>query len=302
MTQILLDTNTDSPAAIRAVCVMLLAEQGIMLPGLPLASAAADEAKAEADRRFGQPHFGHDERPPVSTADHAPLAPAVNEPDPAAVFAVPAGTAPPPPPALSMNTPASSTAATLTAAAPNAPTTSPASAPADTAVTRDKRGHVWDARIHSESKNLNKDGTWRNRRNLAPDVLAAVQAELSAAASTAYVAPAPPPPPLLAPVASAAPPPPVTPPSVSATAPPPPPAAVPPVAPVGVAVPGQLRVSSFREFMQDVTVSLQGGKLTNPQLIACCNKAGADNLQALIARPDLIPTVAQHIGVLLAGG
>lgn len=50
----------------------------------------------------------------------------------------------------------------------------------------DKAGYPWDARIHSENKAQNNDGTWRYRRGMQKDeagkaTIAAVEAELRAA-------------------------------------------------------------------------------------------------------------------------
>lgn len=42
----------------------------------------------------------------------------------------------------------------------------------------DKRGYPWDERIHASSKALNKDGTWRYRRNTDQSLIDAVEGEL----------------------------------------------------------------------------------------------------------------------------
>jgi len=41
----------------------------------------------------------------------------------------------------------------------------------------DAKGAAWDANIHSSSKNCNKDGTWRTKRNLDPAILAAAKGQ-----------------------------------------------------------------------------------------------------------------------------
>lgn len=41
----------------------------------------------------------------------------------------------------------------------------------------DVRGYKWDERIHASSKVLNKDGTWRYRRNTEQDLIDKVEAE-----------------------------------------------------------------------------------------------------------------------------
>jgi hypothetical protein len=43
----------------------------------------------------------------------------------------------------------------------------------------DKAGTPWDKRIHSSSKAINEDGTWRKRRNLADITYTTVMAELA---------------------------------------------------------------------------------------------------------------------------
>ena len=42
----------------------------------------------------------------------------------------------------------------------------------------DKRGMPWDERIHAASKALNKDGTWRYKRNTEQSLIDEVEAEL----------------------------------------------------------------------------------------------------------------------------
>lgn len=80
----------------------------------------------------------------------------------------------------------------------------------------DARGLPWDERIHASSKATNADGSWRNKRGVDKDLLAAVEDELGLAPAVApepaslgdappAPVPAPPPP---APVEAAAPPPP----------------------------------------------------------------------------------------------
>lgn len=68
--------------------------------------------------------------------------------------------------------------------APQAPVVMPAAttsaaAPTPPAVTVDKDGLPWDARIHSSSKAINADGRWRAKKGLDDGAMvAAVQAEL----------------------------------------------------------------------------------------------------------------------------
>src|SRR5690606_1224104 len=49
------------------------------------------------------------------------------------------------------------------------------------ATDTDKNGLAWDARIHSSSKALNSDGTWRYMRGVDKDLIPVVEAELRGA-------------------------------------------------------------------------------------------------------------------------
>lgn len=49
----------------------------------------------------------------------------------------------------------------------------------------DKAGFPWDERIHSSNRAMNKDGTWRGRRNVPPETVRQVEAELTARVSGA---------------------------------------------------------------------------------------------------------------------
>jgi len=78
----------------------------------------------------------------------------------------------------------------------------------------DADGLPWDPRIHSSSKQLVADGTWRKRRNTAKELFAEVEAELrglstvDAPVDAPIPAPPPPPPPAAVAFANPAPPPP----------------------------------------------------------------------------------------------
>lgn len=48
---------------------------------------------------------------------------------------------------------------------------------------RDNRGFLWDERIHSAGKTMNKDGTWRNKKSVDPLLLETVESELAKEAS-----------------------------------------------------------------------------------------------------------------------
>lgn len=53
----------------------------------------------------------------------------------------------------------------------------------DNGTDRDERGYLWDERIHSTGKTINKDGTWRNKKNLDQILLETVESELAKEAS-----------------------------------------------------------------------------------------------------------------------
>lgn len=54
---------------------------------------------------------------------------------------------------------------------------------------RDSSGLPYDARIHAETRGVNKDGTWKRRRNVSDEIVDAVTAELRATVGTAAPAP-----------------------------------------------------------------------------------------------------------------
>lgn len=77
---------------------------------------------------------------------------------------------------------------TATSAAPGASATSEPNTSADAGDAcdtsqADSAGVMWDERIHAETKTQNKDGTWRNRRNVDKALIEQVVAEQRAAAA-----------------------------------------------------------------------------------------------------------------------
>lgn len=114
-----------------------------------------------------------------------------------------------------------------------------ANAPVDsnTSGVLDKNGLPWDERIHSSSKNMNADGTWRYLRGGDVDLRATVEGELRAKLANSEAPPAPPAPPVAENGSDVPPPPPPPAPAAAADAPPPPPPVVEPQAdpaPAGV--------------------------------------------------------------------
>lgn len=200
------------------------------------------------------------------------------------------GTARTPPPA------APAPEAAIVPPAPPAPTPAAAVVPPPpapfsptlAAPALDSAGMPWDGRIHSSSKAFLADGTWRQRRNTDPAVVAAVTAELRAAMA-APAAPAvafeekhiPVPPDVVSPADAFFTPPtlavPVAP-APAAVAPPPPPADTP---------------MSFPAFMKAITAA----RTPPATVLAACTAVGVPNIPALMSRPDLIPQVAATLGV-----
>lgn len=187
---------------------------------------------------------------PTDTPDAAAIFGAVAPFVPATVDAAALPTAPVVQPASSLPMPL----------APQAPVVMPAAttsvaAPTPPAVTVDKDGLPWDARIHSSSKALNADGRWRAKKGLNDDAMVAtVQAELRAL-MTIPAAP-------VAPVV---------------------------VAPLAI---NTVDPTTLPEFMTRVTPLMMAGKLTMPQVDAVLQAFGVTGgVTSLMQRPDLIPQV-----------
>lgn len=195
--------------------------------------------------------------------------PAGATPAPSSAAAAPLPTAPAAPPASSTVPPAP-----LAPAAPPAP---PAAAPMAAAVPPgpapaagselDRDGLPWDARIHAATKTKNKDGTWRQKRELDPAVRAAVEAELKAAlgvqaaASTAL-------------------------PSTPA------PAAAP--APLPPTLGAAWTFASFSERLVPLTLS---GQITEQALTAALQRQNLTSITQLALAPAVIPAIAAELGM-----
>ena len=161
------------------------------------------------------------------------------------------------------------------------PTPAPAAAAEDEEVdvtgVVDADGLPWDPRIHSSSKQLVADGTWRKRRNTAKELFAEVEAELRGLSTVdARVdAPIPAPPP-----------------------PPPPPAAVAfanPAPPPPAAADNQLDL-----FIRGVTVKMVDRSLDAAELHRVLAHYNVENgLLGLKDHAGLIPMLAVQFGVTL---
>jgi hypothetical protein len=240
---------------------------------------------------------------------------------PAAAPATPASAKPVPPP------PVPTVSATAAPSAPAA-STSPAG-------DVDARGLPWDARIHSGSREKNKDGSWRQRRNLNdPDMVARVEAELRAlmavpvsdaaqvqaeqiaedATVSQRAVPLPPPVPTTTPTAppatlgvstvaeiSSVPPVPNVPPvpasSAPATAPIPSPPAV-PVPPIAAAPAAPI---TFAGLMMRITGAIRQNKLTEEQVHDGLRELGMEPTQIglLSTKPEALPKMAAYLDALI---
>ena len=128
----------------------------------------------------------------------------------------------------------------------------------------DASGLPWDARIHSSSRSfLAKSGNWKLRRGIDPALVERVEADLKSAMGAPAAA---------AEVSQGGP-----------VAPPPPPY-------VGVAKP---EITTFPEFVIACTTAGIDPEDTN----AACVAAGIPSVPLLATRPDLIPQVAQALGL-----
>jgi hypothetical protein len=142
---------------------------------------------------------------------------------------------------------------------------------------RDVRGLPWDARIHSGTKAVNADGTWRQRRGLNdPALVKRVEAELQQIVS----APAP---------AAVVPPPPqptITMAAAQAGIPQPPATAAPEL--------------TFAALMQEATKHIAAQKLTREELDGCAMAAGLPTLVSAVQRPDLLPAIQREMHAIVA--
>ncbi len=130
----------------------------------------------------------------------------------------------------------------------------------------DSRGLPWDGRIHSETRTMNKDGSWRAKRGVNDEAMVKrVEAELRARVGTAE---APPPAP-----------------------PPPPPGAF--RTPEQIAADGLAAAptspTSFPAFMAALAPHLASGKVNDAITAAVMAQLGMAALADLATRPEMVP-------------
>lgn len=180
----------------------------------------------------------------------------------------------------------------------------------------DSAGMPWDHRIHASSRAKVADGTWRQRRNLDPNVLAQVQAEMlqvmglpapvvSAASQQEIVIPTAPTTPLeaLEQAVEVIPPPPPPPPFAPSVVVPAAPVAIappPPSTPAGVATTASpSNPVTFPQLVTRITKMLAAKELTQGDIAGACQSLGIPHMPALASRPDLIPSMATALGIAL---
>lgn len=201
----------------------------------------------------------------------------------AARSAVVAAASPTAPEAPAAGLPLPPTAA-ASPASPSEPAADATDAAAGPAPAVDSAGLPWDGRIHSESKALIADGTWRKRRNTAPELVAQVEAELRALAAPADV-PAPP--------ASATP----LPPTASAPVPvPPAPAPASTPEPTGAAAPAAA-AGDFESFFKPYVDAMQIGKINSQMVNDALTELAIPTVMVLKQRPELIPSFKALLGL-----
>lgn len=137
----------------------------------------------------------------------------------------------------------------------------------------------WDARIHTSSRAVNKDGSFRYKRGVDAKLIEQVEAELTQLMAIPAPADA-------IPFAVEAPPPPV--PGPVAVAPPPPPA------------PAVDPKTAFINLIDKVSTLIRDGKLTQEQVSSAVNLVGVSSISLLGTRLDLVPSVEATIDAIAA--
>lgn len=137
----------------------------------------------------------------------------------------------------------------------------------------DADGLTWDARIHSSSRELNKDGTWRKRRGVNTDLVTQVEAELRSRLNIELG--------IDKPTAPAIPKPPVDHSHEGET-------------PVFTAtIPTDM---TFPELLDGVTKAMVAGQLTQARITEALKSIGIEALPHLLGNPALIPAFREALG------
>jgi hypothetical protein len=147
---------------------------------------------------------------------------------------------------------------------------------------RDSQGLPWDERIHSSSRAINADGSWRQKRGVSELIVGKVTAELQAAASDDT------PPPPAEPVDD-------TPPPPSATGGNEP-AATASEAPAATTAPSGM--AGYQAFMSRVSRDMKAKGLTYVKLDEHAREIGLAKFTELSKNLDMVPMLAAHLEAL----
>lgn len=140
----------------------------------------------------------------------------------------------------------------------------------------DAKGLPWDGRIHAATRTQNKDGTWRQKRDLSETLLLQVEGELRAGqAARAPSAPAAP--------ASA--------PALPATT---------ALSPVESAAPASAPTETFGQLMARLAPLTAGNPANAGKLNEALAAFGLQSLASLAGRADLLPAFASTVDAMLA--
>lgn len=184
------------------------------------------------------------------------------------------------------------------------PTTAATAAPAYTPPPAvDSAGLPWDGRIHSSSRALNKDGTWRIQRNVDKSLIATVEAELRAKAAPVVAVPSAAPAPIPVPVAPVVAVPSAEPVGDGLDLPPhlvrtgPAPVAV-PGGPVPTPVPTAPPAITYETVVAMMTDAITAGKITPPLDAAFWAKFGVTGVQQLQSNPGALQLAYAYLAML----
>lgn len=183
----------------------------------------------------------------------------------------------------------------LSVVVPPAPLPTPGATPGQgRAPDLDSRGYPWDARIHSDSKSKNANGTWRYRRGVKDDVIEPVELELRGVMGMGQTVLQEEDSAMIVPQEAE----PIVPPAPTVQDVPPPPPAASNAPTTG---------DDFNHLANVATKALAAKTITQAQITAILNEVGEANgcvlphLGALFTRKDLIPAVREKLQALIAG-
>jgi hypothetical protein len=203
------------------------------------------------------------------------------------------------PPVVPVVAPAPTAAQAAFAPAATAVPAAPVAAP--TGIETDKNGLPWDGRIHSSARSKVADGSWKMRRGVDDEFVKGIENELrqTMGLPTLAVAASPLTPPPAAVFAQPAAP--VVAPAPVVVAPPvevpaPPVASIAPV--VAAPVASAVTPMNFAKLMSLITAAFAAKTLDQATINAAVQAAGLPSLPMLAARPDLVATVADKLGLV----